>query len=339
MSSRLESAGEGDGKVRVAQRITVELRQRIISEAEELAAIRQGLDAAEPWISSKYFYDERGSLLFDRITELDEYYQTRVERAILERTADEIARVSGAHELLELGSGTSAKTRVLLDALRRTGTLEWYMPFEVSEEIVRKVADELIVEYPDLMVHAVVGDFTSTLPYMRIGGQRLVILLGGTIGNFTESEALALLGELASHMHPGEFFLLGVDLIKDPARIEAAYNDALGVTAAFNRNILEVMNRKLDADFDPAGFRHVAFYDRDQHRIEMRLRALANQEVHARKLGKSYRYRAGDELRTEISVKYDRDLARELLAGAGFLMQSFYTDEESLFGLALAVRQ
>jgi L-histidine N-alpha-methyltransferase len=339
MTSRLESAGEGDGKVRIAQRITVEIRQRIIGEAEELAEIRKGLDAPEPWVSSKYFYDEHGSILFDRITELEEYYQTRAERSILERTADEIARISSAHELLELGSGTSTKTRVLLDALQRAGTLEWYMPFEVSEETVRKVADELVVEYPELSVHAVVGDFTSTLPYMHIGGQRLVILLGGTIGNFTGDEAHDLLSELSTHMHPGEFFLLGVDIIKDPARIEAAYNDAQGLTAEFNRNILRVLNGKLDADFDPDGFEHVAFYDREAHRIEMRLRSNRDQVVHARKLGASYRYPRGAELRTEISVKYDRDLARDLLARSGFLMQSFYTDEENLFGLALAVRQ
>lgn len=338
MSAPLRSAGDGDGKTHVDARITVELRRRLISEAEELAEIRAGLDASAPWISSKYFYDTRGSRLFEEITELPEYYQTRAERSILTRTADEIVRIAGAHELLELGSGASTKTRVILDAMRRAGTLDWYIPFEVSEDLTRRVADQLVEEYPTLSIHAVIGDFTSTLPYMRRGARRLVILLGGTIGNFDEDDAISLLVELAEHMNTGEYFLLGTDLIKEPAVIEAAYNDTRWVTAAFNRNILSVMNAKLDADFDPTGFDHVAFFDTVRHRIEMRLRANRDHEVMARKLDTVYRYRRSDEIRTEISVKYDRDLVRGLLQRAGFTLTNFYTDEENLFGLSLAVR-
>ncbi|MFP3941527.1 MAG: L-histidine N(alpha)-methyltransferase, partial [Thermoanaerobaculia bacterium] len=267
-----------------------------------------------------------------------EYYPTRSERRILERHAGEIVRTSGASELVELGSGAATKTRLLLDAMADQGCLDLYVPFDVSEAMVAEVARGFTTLYPGLRVHGLVGDFLAHLGEIPAGGRRLAAFLGGTIGNLRPPEAAAFLERLAARLDPGDWFLLGTDLIKDPAVIEAAYNDSAGVTAEFNRNILRVLNRVAGGDFDPEGFRHRAFYDRELHRIEMRLVAERAHRVRLEELALELELAAGEELLTEVSVKYDRAGARELLAEAGFELTGWYTDPDGLFGLSLARR-
>ncbi len=213
-----------------------------------------------------------------------------------------------------------------------------YVPFDVSEGIVRRAAVELLDSYPALRVHAIIGEFVQHLDCIPHGKKRLMIFLGGTIGNFTPIYAQRFLTSVADAMDEGEFFLLGIDLIKDPARIEAAYNDAQGVTAEFNRNILRVLNKTVDADFDPDGFEHRAFYDPNHHRIEMQLVALHEQQARLATLGTLLLFEKGDVIRTEISVKYDRERVADLLDGTGLDLVDWFTDAEQLFGLALARR-
>lgn len=300
--------------------------------------LRACLSERPPRIPSKYFYDRRGSELFEAICELPEYYPTRSERRILERHAGEIVRESGASELVELGSGAATKTRLLLDAMAEQDRLDLYVPFDVSEAMVAQVARRYTELYPGLRVHGVVGDFLVHLGEIPAGGRRLAAFLGGTIGNLEPPEAGAFLGRLAASLDPGDSLLLGTDLIKDPAVIEAAYNDAAGVTAEFNRNILRVLNRVAGGDFDPEAFRHRAFYHRELHRIEMRLVAERDQRVRLEELALELELAAGEELLTEVSVKYDRAGTRELLAEAGFELTGWYTDPDGLFGLSLARR-
>lgn len=303
-----------------------------------LRQIRDDLIRTPREIAPRFFYDNRGSELFERITELPEYYQTRTEHALLTEISRDVAQRSGCPVLVELGSGASAKTRVLLDALANEHGSPTYVPFDVSEGIVRRVADELVEEYPGLHVHAVIGDFTRHLEYIPSEGRRLVIFLGGTIGNFTPSRARAFLAHLAAVMDPDEYFLLGVDLIKAPEMLEAAYNDAQGVTAEFNRNILNVVNDVADGDFDPNAFEHYAFYDRVNHWIDLRLVARRSQVARLRAAGLVLVFQEGDQVRTEISVKYDRALTRGLLTSCGFELVEWYTDPNELFALALARR-
>ncbi len=306
---------------------------------EELAAIRAGLTANPRWISPRYFYDDRGSELFEAICELPEYYQTRTERKILADSADAIVAESGAGDLVELGSGASTKTRVLLDAIARAGRLRLYVPFDVSEGIVRRVVGELVGEYPGLRVHGVIGDFMTHLDRIPEGRNRLCIFLGGTIGNFRPPEAAAFLREVAAQLNPGEYFLLGTDLIKEVTRIEAAYDDAQGVTAEFNLNALRVLNRLLGGDFDLEGFEHHAFYRTERHRIEMWLRSVRAQTVHLPRIDLDLELAQGEEIRTEISTKYDRPMVEALLAGAGFTLTNWMTDPANLFALSLARRE
>jgi len=304
-----------------------------------LRQLRQRLLRRPREIPARFFYDDAGSRLFERITELPEYYQTRTEERILRESAADIVARTGAEELIELGSGAATKTRVLLDAMRAAGRLRRYVPFDVSEGIMRRVAMELLEEYPELQVHAVVADFTEHLDGIPEGSGQLCIFLGGTIGNFTGPEARRFLGEVAGQMRPGGCLLLGTDLIKDPRRLEAAYNDAEGVTAAFNRNALRVLNRKLDGDFDPEAFEHRAPYNAAEHRIEMWLRSRRRQRVRLPRIDLDFTLEEGEEILTEISVKYDRALAAALLAGAGFRPVAFYTDPEQLFALTLARKE
>lgn len=319
-------------------RITVEVHLGREDPQEALDELAAALAETPRRLPSKYFYDDRGSELFERICELPEYYQTRTEEALLERVADRVVEITGAGELVELGSGAATKTRVLLDAMQRAGTLRLYVPLDVSEGILRRAAGELIEEYPGLSVHGVVGDFFEHLEELPAGGRRLVIFLGGTIGNLTPERAQELTAEIHRAMSPGDAFLLGTDLIKDPARIEAAYNDSAGVTAEFNRNILRVVNRLADGDFDPDRFRHRAVYDDELHRIEMRLVSTREQRVQLSALDLDLDLAEGEELLTEISTKYDRELAAELLSTAGFRPLAWFTDPEELFGLSLAAR-
>ncbi len=321
------------------QRITIDVQLDPSSPAEDLRELREGLLASPRRLPSKYFYDRRGSELFERITQLPEYYLTRTERALLESLADELCTATGADELVELGSGAATKTRILLDAMARSGNLRRYVPFDVSESEVRRVALELAAEYPELEVHGMVADFTHHLRAIPEAEERLVILLGSTIGNYRPEEAVAFLTRIAQPMAPGDYFLLGADLIKDVARLEAAYNDSEGLTAEFNRNILRVVNRVAGGDFAPESFRHRAFYNRQADWIEMRLVSDREQQIELRHLELDLRLLEGDEILTEISSKYDRSRVESMLRASGFHLAEWHTDPEQLFALALARRE
>jgi L-histidine N-alpha-methyltransferase len=289
-------------------------------------------------IAPRFFYDDSGSELFETITQLPEYYQTRTERALLEEVAGHICARSEASTLVELGSGSATKARVLLAAMQRHGRAEVYVPVDINPNVVRQSAETLVQEFPGLCVHGLIGDFLELLPHLPAGDKRLVSFLGSTIGNLTPAGASRFLTRLAEALQPGEDFLLGIDLIKDPARLEAAYNDRLGVTAAFNRNILSVLNRVAGADFQPERFAHRAFYDAAQHWIEMHLVAQEPQTVRLEAAGLVLLFAPGDIIRTEISVKYDAAMTQAMLAHCGFELTAWYTDREQLFGLALARR-
>lgn len=304
------------------------------------ADVRRGLTATPKELPPKWFYDDYGCELFDKITRLPEYYPTEREREILRRDADDLAERSGATTLVELGSGTSDKTRTLLDAFRRRGGLERFVPFDVNEATLRAAADQLVAEYPGLRVHGVVGDFDHHLPALPDGpgGPRLVAFLGGTIGNYDPAGRARFLGDLAAVMHPGDALLLGTDLVKDEARLVAAYDDAAGVTAEFDLNVLTVVNRELDADFDRERFEHVARYDREHDWIEMRLRSLADQRVHVRALDLTVEFVEGEEMRTEISAKFTRDRVEAELAAAGLALDRWMTDAQGDFALSLSTK-
>lgn len=320
--------------------VRVASRDRLAQHRRDLAELAAALRRTPREIPSKFFYDEAGSALFEAITELPEYYQTRTERALLETVADRVIAASGADELVEIGAGAATKTRVLLAALERAGRLRLYVPFDVDAGMVRRVAAELTAEYPGLCVHGVVGDFMAHLGHIPDGSgpgaRRLVLFLGGTIGNLRPEEARRFLSELRSEMAAGDCFLLGADLIKPVPRLEAAYNDAAGVTAEFNRNILCAVNRRTGGDFDPAAFRHRAFYDPRHCWIEMRLVSLARQDVHLPALDLAFTLDEGEEILTEISAKYDRPRLEALLRDTGFEPVDWFTDPERLFGLSLS---
>ena len=323
----------------VSRRIRVDVHLQPGGEAEAREALRQALEERPRRIPSRFFYDDRGSELFEQITQLPEYYPTRTEAKILRAVADDIAARSRAGELVELGSGAATKTRILLDAMERTGLLKLYVPMDISEPPVRQSARILAERYPSLEVHGLVGDFLLHLDRIPDGGvRRLVVFLGGTIGNFPPDEAAEFLRTVHDAMSPGDFFLLGTDLVKDVARLEAAYDDAAGVTAEFNKNILRVVNRLADGDFDPSRFRHRAFFDREARWIEMRLVSREAQRVELSGLDLAFELDEGEEILTEISAKYDRERARKLLSDAGFEPVEWYTDAEDLFALSLARR-
>ncbi len=301
--------------------------------------VRTGLTAPFKQLPPKYFYDERGSELFDAITTLPEYYQTRSERSILNRHAPTIVERIAAEELVELGSGTASKTRALLYAMAGAGSLRRYVPFDVDESVVEACAIELIGLYPGLSVHGVVGDFGRDLGRVPTGERRLFAFLGGTIGNLFPAQRTAFLRKLREMMGPEDGLLIGTDLVKDRAVLEAAYNDSAGVTAEFNRNVLRVINAGLDADFDPDGFQHVAFFDEANSWIEMRLRANGAQYVRIDGADLEVRFADGEEIRTEISAKFTREAVERELEAAGLCLVDFYTDDNALFGLAFAARR
>jgi L-histidine N-alpha-methyltransferase len=306
------------------------------ADAALRADARAGLTANPKHLPPKWFYDARGSELFEQITGLPEYYATRTERALLERSVDEIAVASGADTLVELGSGSSAKTRLLLDAFTRAGTLRRYVPQDVSGSALRPALDALAVEYPGLALHGVVGDFTRHLDRLPRGGRRMVAFLGGTIGNLVPVERAAFLTQLRSVLAPGEQLLLGTGLVVDEDVLVAAYDDAAGVTAEFNRNVLHVLNRELDADFDPQGFTHVAVWDAEREWIEMRLRAQRAMTVHVCGLDLTVGFVAGEEMRTEISAKFRPGGVRGWLEATGFAFTRSWTDPDDRFALTLA---
>ena len=299
------------------------------------ADVAAGLTASPKWLPPKWFYDARGSDLFEDITRLPEYYPTRTERLILDERAGAIARISDAKTLVELGSGSSEKTVLLLDALRAHDTLGSFIPLDVSASALGEAVDRLAERYPGLSVHGVVGDFVQHLNCLPDGDNRMVAFLGGTIGNLVPAERAEFLARLRSVLRPGEWLLLGTDLVKDPAIVVPAYDDAAGVTAEFNRNVLRVVNHRLGADFDVDAFAHVALWDAGQEWIEMRLRATSAQRVHIRDLDLTVDFAAGEEMRTEISAKFRRDGLTAEVAAAGFTLRHFWTDPDDLFAVSL----
>ncbi len=298
--------------------------------------VKAGLLANPRTLPSKLFYDERGSTLFEQICELPEYYQTRTEHQLLVTWADEIVELSGAEELVELGSGAATKTRVLLDAMAQAEQLRYFVPFDVDETIVRRVSEELVQEYPGLQIHGVAGDFLVHLEHIPEGGKRLVVILGGTIGNLPTIAAEDFLTSVNTEMESGDFFLLGVQLITNAERLEAAYNDQKGITARFNKNILRVLRNQLGAQCDSDNFVHVARYNAGAHRIEMWLRSTQDQTIDIPSLDLSVPIKKDEEIRTELSAKFDRPLAESLLITSGFELVKWYTDSEQLISLALA---
>lgn len=310
--------------------------------AELVRALREdvatGLTSTPKELPPKWFYDERGSRLFDEITRLPEYYPTRREREILIARAAEIAAASNAEALVELGSGTSEKTRILLDALRSHGTLRRFVPFDVSEECLREAATAIDELHPGLEVHAVVGDFDRHLDRLPLDGRCLVAFLGGTIGNFPPDARARFLGELGQSLGIDDHVLIGFDLVKDVTRLEAAYNDSAGVTADFNRNVLRVINRELGGDFDVDAFEHVACFDAAEEWIEMRLRATSEQIVRIDELDLDVVFERDEEIRTEISAKFRPERVERELSDTGMALRCWWTDTAGDFGLALAAR-
>ena len=300
------------------------------------ADARTGLTATPKWLPPRWFYDARGSELFEEITRLDEYYPTRAEREILVERAGEIAVATKAKTLIELGSGSSEKTRLLLSALRTHGSLGAFVPLDVSGSALREAMDRIVADYPALDVHGIVGDFTRHLGRLPTGGTRLVAFLGGTIGNLLPTERADFLADLRGALEPGDWLLLGTDLVKDPAVLVAAYDDAAGVTAEFNRNVLRVLNQELGADFEVDAFAHVAVWDAGQEWIEMRLRAEKAMTVRLPALDVTVRFAAGEELRTEVSAKFRRSGVDRELAAAGFAPRHWWTDGQGRFAQSLA---
>jgi len=300
--------------------------------------VRAGLCAYPKELAPKYFYDERGSQLFEQITELPEYYPTRAEREILaERSAEILAAAGGPGTLVELGSGSAAKTRHLLSAMRDAGSLDTYVPVDISEEITHQTAACLVDEYPGLAVRGLVCDFEEHLERIPAGkGARMIAFLGGTVGNLYPRRRHEFLERIAALLGPGDHILLGTDLVKDSARLEAAYDDSAGVTAEFNKNVLEVLNRELGADFDLDAFEHLARYDAEAERMDIRLRSLADQEVRVEGLDLDVSFAAGEEMRTEISTKFTRARLESVYAGAGLEMSGWFTDAAGDYALSLA---
>ncbi len=300
------------------------------------ADVRIGLTKPFKELAPRYFYDERGSELFEQITETEEYYPTRSERAILEADAGAIVAAAGhPATLIELGSGSAAKTRVLLDAMRDAGCLAAYAPVDISEEITRETAAAVASEY-GINVHGLVCDFERDLERIPLAGPRMIALLGGTVGNFEPQQRASFLARVANLLGPDDHFLLGTDLIKDRPTLELAYNDRAGVTAAFNKNVLAVLNERLGADFDLSAFEHVAFWDEENLFMDIRLRSLRRQLVQIPGLEMTVAFERGEEMRTEISTKFAREGLAGIYREAALELTDWWTDPQGLFGLSLA---
>ncbi|MFG2334822.1 L-histidine N(alpha)-methyltransferase [Streptomyces sp. NPDC048604] len=304
------------------------------TEAALRADVLDGLSGTPKELPPKWFYDARGSELFEEITRLPEYYPTRAEREILIDRAPRIAAETGARTLVELGSGSSEKTRFLIDAL--LPDLDTYVPVDVSASALTGAAESLLAERPGLRIHALIADFTRELVLPPSPGPRLVAFLGGTIGNLLPAERHAFLQRVRGVMAPGDTLLLGTDLVKDEATLVAAYDDAAGVTAEFNKNVLAVIARELGADVNPADFDHVARWDREHEWIEMRLRARHALTVKIPELDLAAQFAAGEELRTEVSAKFRQEGVRAELAEAGLELSQWWTDRKGRFALSLA---
>ncbi|MET7289168.1 L-histidine N(alpha)-methyltransferase [Streptomyces sp. NPDC005573] len=304
------------------------------TDAALRADVLAGLTSEPKWLPPKWFYDARGSELFEKITQLPEYYPTRAEREILAARADEIAAASGARTLVELGSGSSEKTRYLIDALT---SLEAYVPVDVSESALVGAGEALIAERPDLEVHALIADFTAPLALPDTPGPRMVAFLGGTIGNLLPDERADFLSSVRSLLAPGDSLLLGTDLVKDPRVLVLAYDDVPKVTAAFDKNVLAVVNRELGADFDLDAFDHVALWDPEREWIEMRLRSRVAQTVKVPALDLAVHFAQGEDLRTEVSAKFREEGVTAELAKAGLELTRWWTDAKGRFALSLSV--
>jgi len=304
--------------------------------ADMLRDVAWGLSRPQKELSPKYFYDRRGSELFDEITRLPEYYLTRTERALLECWSAAIMAAARPRALVELGAGSADKTRLLLDAMVCAESGELYVPIDVSADFLDESAARLRDEYPTLGIEPVVGDIADPLDVgSDLPEPAIIAFLGSTIGNFDPISARSLLSNVRRVMRPGDRFLLGADLRKNPAVIEAAYNDARGVTAEFNLNVLRVLNRDLGADFDLDKFEHRAFYDRALHRIEMHLVSTDDQTVHVPGVG-NVTVAGGESIRTEISCKYDRTSVTDMLSSAGMQMDRWITDSAQTYALVVA---
>lgn len=308
-------------------------------EAALRADVRAGLTADPKHLQPKWLYDERGSELFDQITRLDEYYPTEAEREILLRHAPTIIERAGADTIVELGAGTSDKTRALLDAGVEDGRLARFIPFDVSEEYLRATATTLAGAYPGLEVHGVVGDFDRHLDRIPTGGRRMIVLLGGTVGNFAPAPRREFLERIVTGMAPGDRFLLGTDLVKDPARLRLAYDDPAGVTAAFTTNVLDVLNRELDADFDTTRFRAEATWDAEAEWMDLGLRSTVDQTVRVDALDLEVGFDAGEYLRTEVSAKFRIERLTAELAAVGLEVEHWFTDLGHDFAVSLSVRR
>lgn len=317
-----------------------DLRVDVHLDADDIIAalrddVAKGLGSVPKQLPPKWFYDDVGSQLFDRITRLPEYYPTERERQILRDRAALIAEASGCDTLVELGAGTADKTRVLLDAMASRGHLTRYIPFDISESTLRDTARRVGAEY-HIDVHGVCGDFEHHLRHLPHEGQRMIAFLGGTIGNQRPAERNEFLSEVAALMDPGDCFLLGTDLVKDVGRLEAAYDDAQGVTAEFNLNVLRVINRELGADFSLDAFEHLARFDTDEEWIEMHLRSKVDQRVTVADLGLEVAFGAGELMLTEISAKFRKEGVDSELADAGLEMTHWLTDPRGDFALSLS---
>lgn len=321
--------------------MTFSLENYLAADAAEAALrrdVRDGLAGTPKSLPPKWFYDSVGSDLFDQITRLPEYYPTRAEAQILAAHAGEIAQASGADTLVELGSGTSEKTRRLLDAMRDRGALRRFIPFDVDATVLEAAGAAIAEEYPGIEIAAVCGDFEEHLGKIPATGRRLVAFLGSTIGNLTAGPRAEFLSSVAATMQPGDTLLLGTDLVKDTERLVRAYDDSAGVTAQFNLNVLAVVNRELGADFDIASFAHVARWNPDEERIEMWLRARRAQRVHIPALDLSIDFADGEEMLTEVSCKFRPAGVEAELRAAGLTRTQWWTDEAGDFGLSLAVK-
>ncbi len=315
----------------------------VLLRAEQLRAslcqeVTVGLQATPKELSPKWLYDDRGCELFDQITQLRQYYPTRAERSILEENAPHIQELSSASTLIELGSGTSEKTRLLLNAFDEAESLDRFLAFDVAEPTLRDAVGKIQADYPDAKVSGIVGDFTQHLHALPSGGVRMIVFLGGTIGNFPASQRTEFLADIAQSLQPGDSLLLGTDLIKDRSRLISAYDDIDGVTAAFNKNLLSVLNTELHAEFDLGLFQHVALFNESDSCIEMRLRSVTDQTVAILDLGLRIDFSAGEDLLTEISTKFAEEQVREELVAAGFNTQHCWTDPAGDFALWLAIR-
>lgn len=300
------------------------------------ADVRAGLTKPFKELSPRYFYDERGSELFEQITELEEYYPTRCERAILTKHSPGIVAAAKPRALIELGSGSAAKTRVLLDAMDEAGCLAAYAPVDISEEITRQTAEAVAAEYPGVQVLGHVCDFELDLERVPVPGPRIIAFLGGTIGNFQPAQRASFLRRVANLLDSDDRFLLGTDLVKDRATLELAYDDPAGVTAAFNLNVLDVLNERLEANFDTGAFEHVARWDADNLWMDIRLRSLRHQVIDIEALALQVAFAAGEEMRTEISTKFMRPGLEGIYAEAGLEITDWWTDPEGLYALSLA---